>query len=46
MIEEIRARFERRDYEYSLHAVDQSILRRITVKEVEQAVAAGEIIEE
>ena len=30
----------------ALHAVDQSTLRRITAKEVEQAVAAGDIIEE
>ena len=46
MIGRIRERFERREYEYSLHAVDQSILRKITVIEVEQAVAHGEVIEE
>ncbi|MFN0169265.1 MAG: DUF4258 domain-containing protein [Bryobacteraceae bacterium] len=45
MIDEIRARFKGRDYEYSLHAVDQSLLRRITAHEVEEAVAAGEVIE-
>ena len=46
MIEAIRQRFQRLEYEYSLHAVDQTTLRRITRKEIEEAVAQGEIIED
>jgi len=45
-MDEIRRRFRAVQYEYSLHAVDQSILRHITTKEVEEAVANGEIIED
>jgi hypothetical protein len=44
MIEDIRQKFRRQEYEYSLHAVDQSILKHITRKEIEEAVATGEII--
>jgi len=46
MIDEIRQKFQRQEYEYSLHAVDQSILKRITRREVEEAVASGQIIED
>lgn len=46
MIDEIRRRFRELQYEYSLHAVDQSILKRITRREIEEAVACGDIIEE
>lgn len=46
LIEEIRQRFRATQYEYSLHAVDQSILRRISRKEVEAAIANGEVIED
>lgn len=46
MIDAIRLRFLRQEYEYSLHAVDQSILKRITRREVEEAVANGQIIED
>jgi hypothetical protein len=45
MIEEIREKFRGLQYEYALHAVDQSILKRITRREVEEAVASGQIIE-
>ena len=45
-MEEIRRKFRAVQYEYSLHAVDQSILRHITRKEVEEAVANGEIVED
>ena len=34
MIEAIREIFRRREYEYSLHALDQSILRRISTREI------------
>jgi len=46
MIEAIREIFRRREYEYSLHALDQSILRRISTREIEEAVEDGEIIED
>lgn len=38
LIEEIRDRVSRRQYEVSKHAVDQSIIRDISVAEVEQAI--------
>jgi hypothetical protein len=47
MIEGIRAKFERRQYEFSRHAVDQSIIRDISVAEVEDAISGpSEIIED
>ena len=38
LIEEIRDRVSRWKYEFSKHAADQSILREISVAEVEQAI--------
>ena len=47
MIEEIRAKFEMRQYEFSKHAVDQSIIRDISVAEVEDVIRGpSEIIED
>ena len=47
LIQEIRIKIERRRYEYSKHAVDQSILRDISVAELEDAMAEdSEIIED
>ncbi len=46
MIEEIRQKFKRQEYEYSIHAVDQSILKHISRKEVEESIANGEVIED
>ena len=46
MIEGIRRKIERREYEYSLHATDQSILRRIARSEVEEAIEHGAVIED
>jgi len=46
LIEEIRVKIERRQYEFSKHAVDQSIIRDISVAEIEEAIAGrSEIIE-
>lgn len=45
MILYIRERFARLEYEYSLHTVDQSIVRGISTREVEEAIACGEVIE-
>lgn len=46
MIEEIRKAFNKNRYEYSLHAVDQSILRHITRQEILETVESGKIIED
>ena len=47
LIQEIRAKNKKRHYEYSKHAVDQSIIRDISVLELEEAVTGkSEIIED
>ena len=45
MIREIKKAFREGRYEYSLHAVDQSILRHITRQEILEAIENGQIIE-
>ena len=46
MLEQLRAKFAAREFEFSRHAVDQSILRRISVVEICEAAAVAEIIED
>lgn len=46
MIQEIKQAFKDNRYEYSLHAVDQSILRYISRKEILEAIESDEIIED
>jgi len=47
LIQEIRIKIKQRHYEYSKHAVDQSIIRDISVLELEDAVAGkSEVIED
>jgi len=47
MIEEIQNKIRQRRFEFSKHAVDQSIIRDISVAEVEQAIlSTSEIIED
>jgi len=46
MIEQIRAKIQAGQFEFSKHAVDQSILRQISVQELRDAIANGEIIED
>ena len=46
MLDEIRAKFSGNAFEFSRHAVDQSVQRHILVLEVRQAIANGEIIED
>jgi hypothetical protein len=46
MIAEIQAKFARDQFEFSKHATDRVILRRISVREVREAVAAGQVIED
>jgi hypothetical protein len=45
MIEEIRRKVESDAFEFSLHAVDQSLKRHISLVEIRQAVSNGEVIE-
>ncbi len=46
MIEQIREKVAQGQFEFTAHAVDQSILRRISVQELREAVADSEIIED
>lgn len=46
MLDEIRARFALDQFEFSKHATDRVILRRISVQEIREAVSTGEIIED
>ena len=45
-IEDIRSKIASDQFEFSKHAVDQTILRRILVQEIRQAIASGQIIED
>ena len=47
MIKKIRKRIiDEKQYEFSLHAVNQSILRKITLEEMHDCIENGEIIED
>lgn len=46
LIEQIRTKVAKDEFEFSQHAVDQSILRRISVQELRDALASGEVIED
>ena len=46
LVDEIRQKLETDRFDFSKHAVDQSIRRRIGVQEMLEAIANGEIIEE
>ena len=46
MIDEIISKIRKGLYEYSQHAVDQSILRIISNKEISEAIEHGKIIED
>ena len=46
MIEQIRAKIASGQFEYSQHAVDQSIIRRVSVQELSEAISVGEVIED
>jgi hypothetical protein len=45
-IEEIQQKIRKDQFEFSKHAVDQSIIRNINVQEVREAIFSGEIIED
>jgi len=46
MIEQIRTKIQAGQFEFSKHAVDQSILRQISVQELREAIANGRMIED
>lgn len=46
LMEDIRAKFAAGEFEFSQHAVNQTILRRIRVQEIREAIASGEVIED
>lgn len=46
LIGEIREKIKGEQFEFSKHAVDQSIIRCISVQEVREAIAAAELIED
>ena len=46
LVEEIRRKIERNEFEFSRHAVDQTIIWRISVREVREVFANGEVIED
>lgn len=46
MLHELKTKVENGAFEFSRHALDQSIVRQITVRELKQAIAVGEIIED
>ena len=46
MIDNIRDKITRGQFEFSQHAVDQSIIRHISVQELREAIAVGEVIED
>jgi hypothetical protein len=46
LIDEIGEKIEAGEFEFSKHAVDQSIVRRISVQEVREIFADAEVIED
>ena len=45
LIDEIRAKFEADQFEFSKHATDQSLLREIIVAEIREAIDDGDIVD-
>lgn len=46
MLNQLRKMFDASQFEFTKHALDQTILRRITVQEVREAIKDGEVIED
>ena len=46
MIRELRSKIANGQFEFSQHAVDQTLIRHITVQEIREAVANGQIVED
>ena len=46
MINEIRSRVQDGLFEFSKHALDQSIIRDISIRDMREAIASGRVIED
>ena len=46
LADDIRAKVAAGQFEFSRHAMDQAVLRRVGVQEIREAVASGEVIED
>lgn len=46
LIAEIRRKFAEEQFEFSKHALDQSILRQLRVQEIREAITNGQVIED
>lgn len=46
LIQEIRGKIANGEFELSKHALDKSIMRRISVNEIRETVASGQVIED
>ena len=46
LLDELQRKFAADEFEYSQHALDQTLRRNISVGEVREAVATGEVIED
>lgn len=46
MITEIRKKINSNSFEFSKHAVDQSIIRHISIQELHEAIMNGKVIED
>jgi Domain of unknown function (DUF4258) len=46
LMADILAKFVRNEFEFSRHALDQSIRREVSIVEIRQSIAAGEVIED
>jgi hypothetical protein len=46
MINDLRSKIAANQFEFTRHALDQSIVRGITVQELREAMESGEVIEE
>ena len=46
MINQLRSKIAANQFEFSRHTLDQNILRGITVQELHEAIADGEVIED
>jgi hypothetical protein len=46
LLQDVQAKFLQDEFEFSKHAVDQSVLRDISVIEIREALACGEIIKD
>ncbi|MEO0455927.1 MAG: DUF4258 domain-containing protein [Cyanobacteria bacterium P01_A01_bin.114] len=46
MIGDIRQKIADNQFEFSKHALDQSIIRRVRIQEIKEAIAQGQVIED